>query len=445
MRTVRVSIVCLVGLLALLSSQVRAADKFPLEEGDTWVFAGDSITAQKQHTNDIEAFCYARYPKLTFHFRNSGVGGDTIPKVIARFEPDVAAFKPTVVSIELGMNDKGGTPVEKYIEQMGKLTQMIQGIKARPVYLAASPVNNGATMAKLDDGNKRLDEYAVALKKFAAEQKAPFADQFHALVDVWGKNKPREPLAANFTAVKALAQNDSLEGVEHLRKFLEAQAKNPPTVTMMGDPVHPGQTGQLMMAAAILKDLGAEGFVSDAQLTADGKVMMVKGCAVDGVKAENGAISFDRTDECLPFPIAEESRPVVAFDPTILELSAYTLRVSGLKAEKYDIKVDGKAVGTVSAEELGKGVNLTRFDKGPIADQGKAILAAVGAKENIVGNVGQAGSWRAQSRLASAPNATSADKEKLAELTRQLETADAKIREAAKPKKMHFEITPVKA
>ncbi len=448
MRTVRVGVLSLAVAAAVLlcAAASRGGEKFPLQEGDTWVFAGDSITAQKLHTNYVEAFCFARYPKMNFRFRNSGVGGDTIPKVIARFEPDVAAFKPTVVSVELGMNDKGGTPVEKYIENMGKLTQMIQEIKARPVFITASPVNNGSTMDRLDAGNKTLDAYAVALKKFAEEQKAPYADQFHALVDVWGKNKPRESLANTIAGAKVVAQDDKVEGVEHLRKFLEAQAKNPtPAVSMLGDPVHPGAPGQLMMAAAILKGLGADGFVSDAQLTADGKVTAAKGCAVDGVKAESGALSFDRTDECLPLPIDDAARPVVAFDPTVLELSQYTLKVDGLKGEKYDLKVDGKAVGTVTAEELAKGVNLTRFDKGPIADQGRAVLAAVKAKEDVVGNVGVQGSWRAASKAASASTSGSKEKEALADLTKKLEEADAKIREAAKPRKMHFEITPVKA
>src|SRR5271169_5804572 len=104
----------LAGLLTLswIGAKAQAADMFPLRDGDTWVMVGDSITAQHLHSNYFEAFCYARYPKLTFRFRNSGVGGDTIPRVLDRFTWDVAACKPTVVSVELGMNDKGGFPVE---------------------------------------------------------------------------------------------------------------------------------------------------------------------------------------------------------------------------------------------------------------------------------------------------------------------------------------------
>lgn len=38
------------------------------------------------------------------------VGGHTIPSTLARFDHDIAAWKPTVVSIELGMNDRATPP-----------------------------------------------------------------------------------------------------------------------------------------------------------------------------------------------------------------------------------------------------------------------------------------------------------------------------------------------
>src|SRR5476651_467147 len=115
-------------LLAMsLTLPLHAAEPaaFPLKDGDMWVMAGDSITAQKLHSNYFEAFCYARYPQMTFRFRNSGVGGDKITNVLARYDWDVAAWHPTVVSVELGMNDKGQFSTEQYIANMGKLNDRI--------------------------------------------------------------------------------------------------------------------------------------------------------------------------------------------------------------------------------------------------------------------------------------------------------------------------------
>ena len=102
-------ILLLVSILAtLLGSAFAAQPAFTLKDNDTWVMAGDSITAQRLHTNYIEAFFRTRFPQLNLHFRNSGIGGNTAASVIGRFDYDVAAWQPTIVSVELGMNDVGG-------------------------------------------------------------------------------------------------------------------------------------------------------------------------------------------------------------------------------------------------------------------------------------------------------------------------------------------------
>ena len=430
----------LVGVGELHSAPTRRAE-FPLKEGDVWVMAGDSITAQHLHSNYFEAFCYARYPNLKFAFRNSGVGGHTIPTTLARFDYDIAAWKPTLVSVELGMNDKGGTPTEKFVANMGTMVERIRGIKARPVILTASPVNNGETMTKLG-GNQRLHEYAVALKEFSAKEGIPYADQFHLLLDVWGQNKPRENLANAVNLLKQAAVDESVAGGDHLRAFLAAQEKSPQkAVSMQGDAVHPGPPGQLMMAAALLKELGADGFVSTATVQASGRLSDSKGCAIDNVKAAGGKVEFDRLDGQLPFPIPDEARQVLAFDPTILALSQYTLNVSGLKEGSYALKIGGVPVATLTAAELEAGVNLTAFgpapqakEMNPIVAQMRAILSAVSAKEGIVGQ------WRSLSQKAHAAGADPGLKEQLALLTKKVEEADAKIREVAKPQKLHFEV-----
>jgi lysophospholipase L1-like esterase len=420
-----------------------AAD-FPLKDGDVWVMAGDSITAQHQHSNYFEAFCYARYPALKFAFRNSGVGGHTIPTTLARFEYDIAAWKPTVVSVELGMNDSGGTGTEKFVENMGTMVARIRAAKARPVILSASPVNDGTTLAKLTGRNVRLDDYATALRTFCEKEQIPYADQFHALIDVWGKNKPREALVNAGAGLKSLAADDSVAGVEHLRAFLAEQEKSPNRpVSMQGDPVHPGPNGQVMMAAALLKALGAEGFVSSAIVDAAGSVAETKGCAVTNAKAANGGVEFERLDECLPFPIPHSARVVLPLAPDMLEMSRYMLKVTGLKGGDYQVKVDGVACGKASAADLAAGVNLTALAYNPlgkadnaIAAHAQALLAAVAMKERVVD------SWRALSQKAHAPGAADELKEQLAALTAKVEEADAKIREAAKPKALKVEVVP---
>ena len=431
--------------LALLSTPAPAADapEFPLKDGDIWVMAGDSITAQHLHSNYFEAFCYARYPKIKFAFRNSGVGGHTIPSTLARFDYDIAAWKPTVVSVELGMNDSGGTATDAFIKNMGTMTERIRKSNARPVMFAASPVNDGTIMAKATGRNVRLGEYADALKTFSEKEKLPYADQFHALVDVWGKNKPREKLTPAFlNDLKLAASDDTIAGVEGLRAFIAAQEKMPSKgVNLTGDPVHPGAPGQLMMAAALLKNLGAEGFVSSATIDADGGKADAKGCTVTDVKATQGGVAFDRLDECLPFPIPDDARVALAIAPDVLAWSQYTLKVTGLKDGNYLLKIGTAGSGRFSAKQFAEGINLTGLapnpmskDVNPIISQMRAVLAAVNAKEGVVN------SWRALSQKAHAKGAEAKLMDDLAALTKKVEEADEKIREAAKPQKLHFEI-----
>jgi hypothetical protein len=168
-----------------------------------------------------------------------------------------------------------------------------------------------------------------------------------------------------------------------------------------------------------------------------------KGCKVDDLKADGDKIAFDRLDERLPFPIPDEARQVVLFYPTILELSQYTLKVTGLKSAGYVLKINGVSAATVSSKELEAGVNLTAFgaapqakDVSPVIAQMRAVLAAVNAKEGIVGQ------WRGLSQKAHAAGADPALKEQLDALTKKVEEADAKIREAAKPQKLRFELAP---
>lgn len=429
--------------LALLATSLlatSAAGQFPLKDGDLWVLAGDSITAQHQHSNYIEAFCHARYPKGKFAFRNSGVGGHTIPTTLARFDYDIAAWKPTIVSVELGMNDKGGTSTEKYIENMKVMVERIRGIKARPIIFAASPVNSGDTMKSLG-GNKKLHDYAEALKGFTAKENILYADQFHALLDIWGNNKPIENRLNAVQKIKEIARDNTLVGVEHLKAFLAEQEKNPiKGVSMLGDPVHPGQTGQLMMAAAILKELKAEGFVSSADIDVASKTAKAKGCAVDNIQASSDKIAFDRLDESSPFPIPDEARPVLFMAPDVFELSQYTLKLTGLKSGQYALTIDGMPIAKVTAKDLEAGVNLTDLGasaKNPITAHGKAILGAVSNRAAIVGR------WRGVSKAAIAPDAPATVKTQLAEINKEVEAADELIRKAAQPRKMRFELTLV--
>jgi hypothetical protein len=415
---------------------MRAAEpRLTLKENDVWVMAGDSITAQRQHTNYIEAYYRTRFPKMNLRFRNSGIGGNTTGSVLARFDYDVAAWKPTIVSIELAMNDVGaGDDPAKYIKGMRELIEKIRAIPAQPVLISSSPVDDGSKMgAWKSDRCRRIDPYTVALKKLAAEEKVVVVDQYHPLVDLWGDNRakgeadavkkgtwPPKPTPA---PAPATAPADP--------KAKPAKPAAPPIppslIPLGGDAVHPGPVGQYTMAATILAGLGAEGEVSSPTLKADGTVVSAKHCKITEATAKAGKLSFTRLDESSPWPILPAAKTAVQLLPAALDLSRYMLQVNGLAAGKYRVSINGKPAATLDAAELAAGWNITTAFDGAIADRSTKILAAIGNLQGGLNNT-----WRAASKEKDAAKLEAAQK--------AVDDADAGLRSLCAPVAWHFEI-----
>ena len=87
-----------------------AQGSFFLKSGDTVVFYGDSITDQRLYTTFVETYAVTRFPNLNLKFVHSGWGGDRVSgggggSVDVRLTRDVYPYRPTVMTIMLGMND----------------------------------------------------------------------------------------------------------------------------------------------------------------------------------------------------------------------------------------------------------------------------------------------------------------------------------------------------
>jgi lysophospholipase L1-like esterase len=430
-------------LLGALPPAGAQEHTFPLRTGDTWVMVGDSITAQHLHTNYFEAFCFARFPNLTFRFRNSGVGGDRIPTAIARWVPDVARWRPTVVSVELGMNDAGAGYESSgaYLDGMKQILKYIRSGNARPVLFSASPVNDGSSPAlwKQDPAKYRnavLDRYATALRELMQSEKVPYADQFHMLAPHWGRNTA---LWNALAGIQMAATYNDVPGVEALRDWLKAYQTSGvrPPVDLKGDAVHPREPGQLTMAAALLTALHAPGLVSQATIDVAPAphVVEAKQCTVSDLKMPGDTLTFARADQSLPFPIADEARPAIDLTPYVRPLSQWMLAVRGVKDGNYQVKIDDVPVAVVTGFELKQGWNMGFLDRGPVADQCRAILRAVADKEKIVDR------WRGMSMKAG-PDPDGSVLSDLAQVERLILEADTKIRQAARPLVHRFSIAP---
>jgi hypothetical protein len=209
------------------------------------------------------------------------------------------------------------------------------------------------------------------------------------------------------------------------------------------------------MAASILKALGFPKLVSSVDVTVGPNLVGAVGqnCgAFSDVKSLAGGVSFKRQDLALPF-FPEQAKSLLKWTPLLEEMNDYGLKVTGLRAGKYDVKLEGKKVAEYSDKELAKGVNLASaaLTVGPVADQAKDVIKAVNDKTNYYHD--QIYSPLVLQRgLAKNPDFKDVPKE---EITKRREALieqrmqkmaefDAAIRKALEPRSHLVEIVPAK-
>jgi len=404
-----------ISLFAAALTQAFAAQPiFSLKDNDTWVMAGDSITAQRLHTNYIEAFFRTRYPQLHLHFRNSGIGGNRTGSILARFDYDVAAWKPTIVSIELGMNDVGvQNPESKdcaapYIGGMKKLADQPRALSALPIFNSSSPVNDGSMMGAWASVRCRtIDPFTEALKEMGHKENIQVVDQYHPLIAIWGPNKTLDDANSLAERIRLLKPENNVPDLKTLQAFAKSWEGKPGGVPLGGDTVHPGPAGQYMMAATILAALNVDREVSSATVKPDGTVAEAKGCKITDATSKDGKLTFTRLDEVSPWPLLPAAISAAALMPEITALSRYMLTVPGLPAGKYCVQMDGKPVATLTNKELAKGWNMSALQEGPIAERAAKICALIDELQNPLNNAWRAASKdKDQGKLEAAPSAS---------------------------------------
>jgi lysophospholipase L1-like esterase len=342
-------LLCAVPLLA-----VEPSTDFFFKDGDRILFLGDSITEQYQYSSTIELYLTTRDPKWRLTFLNAGIGGDTASGGKGRFASHVLAEKPTAVTIDFGMNDGGyGKFNPQSAENFLKNTEaMLQAAKAAGVRVAL--ISPNAVDWRKQPGRK---EYLETQKQFYAGLKDLAAKYHDAFVDQYAVTRA------------------ALEKME---------ADNAIQVQPFPDTVHTSSAGGLLMAHAILVGLKAPALVSSVAIDAGAGKAQTQACKVDRLEATTKGVAFDRTDDALPLPIANDWQSLLPYVNDLKDLNNYSLQVTGLAEGKYQLSIDGKEVAGYTADQLARGVNLGNLPSGPIYDQGKKVFDAINQKNNIV-------------------------------------------------------------
>ena len=195
--------------------------EFMVRDGDVWVMVGDSITWQGLYTTYLEAFVRARYPRLKFAAVNSGKSGEVYIQGLVRFRGTIAAYRPTLVTVNYGMNDHTkvfpGEPgfLNDPKSAPQRFVEAVRGTGARLVMMSASPLLAPPDYAT-DGGRYQLPDgpgapaktpggwrsnpvnklFADRLAELAARNHTPFLDQMTPLQAVWAANYGRDQVAA---------------------------------------------------------------------------------------------------------------------------------------------------------------------------------------------------------------------------------------------------------
>jgi lysophospholipase L1-like esterase len=434
----RTSKLCLGLLAAVTLLRGAPAADFQIHDGDRVVFLGDSITEQRLYTTYIEAYALTRHPEWKLWFRNVGWGGDTswlrqrshpdeaklfaaddvaqqqmVQEAVSHgLARDVLPLRPTFVTVKFGMNDHSYQAFREdifkaYVRSQTEIAKELKANGARVAFLTPQPIEDKRPDPDQDVRNQSLRKFSDGLKEVAAREGAVFVDQFDPYMAMLLRERPKH-------------RDDFVGG---------------------GDAVHPGPTGHTVMAWAILKGLGAPALVSSASVDCSTKQAKTERCQIRDVRFSENVLSFDREDQALPMPIDEKALAALKLAPILEDLDMYELRVTGLPAGTYELRIDSESVGRATAEELSKGWNLAQA--APLARQSQRILNLVVHKNNIFYD-----RWRKVQTYVlpdwlRSPEAEGRRAAEMKRLDKQIEQAEGEIDLIRKPTAHHFELKPL--
>ncbi|QDU28124.1 Esterase TesA precursor [Anatilimnocola aggregata] len=407
------AVIAAAAIFSASPSTATAAEGFFFQDGDRVLFIGDSITEQYQYSTDIELYLTTRFPKWRLQFLNAGISGDTAGGGAGRFKTHVLDEKPTAVTINFGMNDGGYGAFNKdsnarYVKNTESMLEAAKNAGIRVALVSPNAVD------------RRLQERFKLYLETQKEFYAPLASS---------AEKFGFPFVDQYATTRAALEKMEADKADAVRPF--------------GDGFHTSSNGGLFMAHAILTGLHAPALVSDATIDVTSGKATGKACTVTGVSGDPQAVEFTRLDDALPLPIQKDWVSLLPYMNNLKDLNWYGLKVTGLAAGNYAVAIDGEEVAQFTADELAAGVNLGNVTQGPIHAQGKIVLDAMNAKNQLVHQrfrsvvMFNAPDWLAE--VAAAPKAA-----ELAKRMEKIAAAQAAIYEAVQPVKHNFAIKALK-
>jgi hypothetical protein len=132
------------------------------------------------------------------------------------------------------------------------------------------------------------------------------------------------------------------------------------------------------MAEALLKAWHATPIVTTVAIDAEGATVRdARSTAVSDLKSTGSRITWVQKDERLPMPINLDDavlKLAVRSSRVMEDLDQEMLKITGLSSASYSLKINGKAIGSFTREQLASGVNLASMPT-PMMTQATAVHA----------------------------------------------------------------------
>jgi len=176
-------------------AQNPASRQVQLKKGDRIIFFGDSLTALAiKDPNVPEGKGYV--PLVRAALKDSGAevdavatGGHKVTDLLKRVDQDVLAKKPTLVVIQIGVNDaSGGVTPRLFKAQLAELIDKLQQGGASVIQCTCTCRIEGYDPNNAMD--KKLDALAEVARLIAKEKQLPLVDLRKAFIDYWKTNNP---------------------------------------------------------------------------------------------------------------------------------------------------------------------------------------------------------------------------------------------------------------
>ncbi|MCB1122441.1 MAG: SGNH/GDSL hydrolase family protein, partial [Verrucomicrobiae bacterium] len=309
---------------------------FELFDGDRIVFVGNTFVERAIDYGQIEAALTTQWPQRKFTFRNLGWSGDdprgrsrrffgTVEDGFNHLQTHVEGLAPTVIFVAYGAMESyaGQEGLGDFEKNMEHLLGMLEKTKARIVILSPCPQEQlPPPMPKVDEHNRNLELYARSLENIARKHRYRFIDLF---------------------------------------SLMKSSIADPNT-QLTDNGVHLNDTGYKVAAEFILKGMGISNTPNSLAVSARGGLVASTGLNVSQVKPlRNGVLVTLKQDR-------------------LRAESPITVRIQDLFSGSYTLRLNGRNLGTYSAQRWASGVEIPWT---PDMEQAALLLDTIKAKNEL--------------------------------------------------------------